>query len=542
MVRIWLTGPCELLLRGDRRTRRRRAALAAALLAALLSTTAAAPVLADSTTALAGNPLAVYVGERGQLQAFRSGSPSGIFFPPSEQVGDAGFFLALPSGYTGDVSPRVFGFTSFAGPSGIDEFTPISQSPTTGAGSEADPLQQVTSYVAEPGGGPPLLSVTQTTTYVNGAQQFQIRWDVQNNSASAVKFKALAAADFYFEGSDRGTGIYTEGPPRFIGGTNADTGLSGGLVEVTGTGLAPWSAYQALEWGPGSNQIWGKVGAAASTAPTFDDTVLGESVDNAGGVEWDQDATGAGLAAGATRSFALAVRSAVPSALQLTPSNGGAPQGVPIDFQARATNTAGIPYAGRTLNFQITGANPRSGTVTLDAAGNGTVVDPGANAGADTVIAFVDFNGDGMRQPAEPQASALGTFVDHTPPSCKVKVSGDRLGGGGAGKPLVIVVDCSEPAKVTAAATLQPGAKVKKAGASASRAKPIKVKLKPTSATVRAGQPFSLKLAIPPKVRTKYAGSKLKAQIKLTVRDAAGNVKKIGLTRTIKLAKVGKAK
>ena len=90
--------------------------------------------------------------------------------------------------------------------------------------------------------------------------------------------------------------------------------------------------------------------------------------------------------------------------------------------------------------------------------------------------------------------------------------------------------------------TLQPGAKVKKPGASASRTKPVKVKLKPTSATVKAGQPFSLKLAIPPKVRTKYAGSKLKAQIKLTVRDTAGNVKKIGLTKTIKLAKVGEAK
>ena len=537
-----MTRPRELLLRGDRRTRRRRTALASALLAALLSTAAAAPALADSATSLGGQPLAVYVGEHGQLQAFRSGSPTGIFFPPSEQVGDAGFFLALPSGYTGDVSPRVFGFASFAGPSGIDEFTPTSQSPATGAGSASDPLQQVTRYVAEPSGGLPLLSVTQTTTYVNGAQQFQIRWDVQNVSGGAVAFKALAAADFYFDGSDRGTGIYTEGPPRFIGGTNADTGNSGGMIEAAGTGLAPWSAYQALEWGPDSNQIWGKVDAAASTAPTFDDTVLGDPVDNAGGVEWDQDATGAGLAAGATRSFALAVSSAVPSALQLTPSNGGAPQGVPIDFRAVATNTAGVPYAGRTLNFQITGANPRSGTVTLDATGSGTIVDPGANAGADTVIAFVDFNGDGMRQPAEPQASALGTFVDQTAPSCKVKVSGDRLGGGGAGKPLVIVIDCSEPGKVTAAVTLQPGAKVKKAGASASRTKPVKVKLKPTSATVKAGQPFSLKLAIPPKVRTKYAGSKLKAQIKLTVRDTAGNVKKIGLTTTIKLAKVGKAR
>jgi hypothetical protein len=542
MGRIWLTGPCELALRGDRATRRRRGALAAALLAVLLSTAAAAPALADSATPLGGQPLAVYVGEHGQLQAFRSGSPSGIFFPPSEQVGDAGFFLALPSGYTGDASPRVFGFTSFAGPSGIDEFTPISQSPATGTGTASDPLQQVTRYVAEPSGGPALLSVTQTTTYVNGAQQFQIRWDVHNGSPGAVTFKALAAADFYFDGSDRGTGIYTEGPPRFIGGTNADTGNSGGMIEASGAGLAPWSAYQALEWGPEPNQIWGKVDAAASTAPTFDDTVLGEPVDNAGGVEWDQDATGAGLAAGATRSFAISVSSAIPSALQLTPSNGGSPQGVPLYFRAVATNTAGVPYAGRPLQFQITGANPGSGTITLDGNGSAVIPDPGANAGADTVIAYVDFNGDQHRQPAEPQASALGTFVDHTAPSCKVKVSGDRLGGGGAGKPLVIVVDCSEPAKVTAAVTLQPGPTVKKAGASASRTKPVKVKLKPTSATVKAGQTFSLKLAIPAKVRTKYAGSKLKAQIKLTVRDTAGNVKKIGLTKTIKLAKVRKAK
>ena len=50
--------------------------LAAALLAALLSTATAAPALADSATPLGGEPLAVYVGEHGQLQAFRSGSPS----------------------------------------------------------------------------------------------------------------------------------------------------------------------------------------------------------------------------------------------------------------------------------------------------------------------------------------------------------------------------------------------------------------------------------------------------------------------------------
>lgn len=53
---------------------------------------------------LPGSPLTVHVGERGQMQAFRAGEPSGIFFPPSGTAGDAGFFLALPDATT------VYGF------------------------------------------------------------------------------------------------------------------------------------------------------------------------------------------------------------------------------------------------------------------------------------------------------------------------------------------------------------------------------------------------------------------------------------------------
>jgi hypothetical protein len=319
----------------------RRTGLGAALSALVLTAALAASALADTTTALSGDPLTVYVGERGQLQAFRAGSATGIFYAPTSQVGDAGFFLAFPSGFTADDTPRVFGFTGIAGPRGLDDYAPISQSPTTGSGTPSDPLHQVTSYgVSIDSGATDIVVVTQTTTYVNGAQQFHLRWDVHNASSDAVHFKALAAADFFFDGSDRGTGIYTDGPPRFVGGTNSDTGNSGGLAEVTGGGLEPWSAYQALEFGPDSNQVWGKVqGAASTTAPTFDNSVGGDSMDNAGATEWDQDAAGAGLAADATRSFELTVRNAVPAVLQLTPANGGSPQGVAINFTATATNT-----------------------------------------------------------------------------------------------------------------------------------------------------------------------------------------------------------
>jgi hypothetical protein len=507
--------------------------LAATLFALVFTVAVTAHALADTTTALPGAPLSIYVGQRGQIQAVRDGSESGIFFAPASQIGDAGFFLAFPSGFTGgDTSPQVFGFTGDAGPVGLDDYTPTSQSPATGSGTSSDPLRQVTSYAVGAN-----LTVTQTTTYVNGSQQFSVHWDVHNVSGNAIHFKALFAGDFFLDGSDRGTGIYTDGPPRFIGGTNADSGNSGGFAEVTGVGLQPWSAYQALEFGPGSSQVWGKVrDAASTTGSTFDDTVVGESVDNAGGVEWDQDTTGAGLAAGATRSFELTIRNAVPALLQLTPSNAGAPRGVPINFTATAVNTDGVPYAGRTLRYEITGANPASASVSLDGNGQGTITDPGATAGDDTVVAFVDFNNDGIRQSAEPQASALGTFVDNVAPKCTVKVSGDRPGGeGGAGKPLKITVSCNEVANVSAATTLTVKSPKHMSVPASTEMRSAKIKLKTVHATVNPGQAVPIKLAIPGKVRRKYAGETLKAVTKATVRDSSGNAKTITATKRIAL-------
>ena len=152
--------------------------------------------------------------------------------------------------------------------------------------------------------------------------------------------------------------------------------------------------------------------------------MLSEAVDNAGGVEWDQDATGPGLAAGATRSYELLVRSAVPSALQLSPTNAASRQGVPINITATALDSNGQPYAGKTIRYSIAGPNAATGSATLDATGSAVMTDPGKKAGTDTVTAFVDFNGNGTRDTSEPQASAQATFVDSVPPNCTLKASG----------------------------------------------------------------------------------------------------------------------
>ncbi len=511
----------------------RRTGITGALLVPVLILAMAASALADTATPLCGSPLNVYVGERGQLQAVRVDAGSGIFFPSTDTVGDAGFFLAFPSGYPGDSTARVYGFTGSAGPFGLDEYTPVSQPPVSGSGSAADPLKQVTTYSVIP-----TLTVTQTTTYVNGSQEFRIRWEVHNNTGSPVKFKALAAADFFFQGDDAGTGIFTAGPPRFIGGTNLDSGSSGGFVEVTAPGLAPWSAYQALPYGGSPSDVWGKVqGAASSTAATFDNTVVPVPVDNAGGVEWDQDATGTGLASGATRSFELVVRSAVPSALQLNPTNAGSRQKVPINITATALDTNGQPYAGKTLRYQFIGPNAGSGSLTLNAAGSAVITDPGKNAGTDTVVAFVDFNGNGTRESSEPQASALASFVDGVPPNCSIKVSGSLIGGGGAGNPLVISIKCGEGATVTVNTTLQPPAGAGGSSASASK-KPAKIKLKPVKKKVKPGRSVPFKIKIPSSVARKYAGQKLKAKVTVTARDKAGNKRKKKTTKKVKLARL----
>jgi hypothetical protein len=511
-----------------------RSRLAAAIILALTLGAIVATSASAVTTPLGGSPLNVYVGDHGELQAFRAGQANGIFYRPSSPEGDAGFFLALPVG-----TPTVYGFRGNAGPTVLTPYTIGTQTGPTGSGSAADPLKLVTTY-----GVSGVFAITQTTTYVNGSQQFRIVWNVRNAAAGALHFKALAAADFYFEGSDRGTGIFTQGPPRFIGGTNADTGSSGGFEEVAGS--PAWSAYQALPYGGDPSEVWGKVEGSANTAQTFDNSVVGEQVDNAGGVEWDQYVAGAGLAIGASVNFELVARSAVPSALQITPPNAGSPQGVPINFTVSALDTNSQPYAGKTIRYQIVGPNATTGAVTTNAAGSAIITDPGTKAGADTVIAFLDFNNNGVREAVEPQASALGTFVDNIPPSCTVKVSGDRPGGsGGVGKPLIITVKCGEQATVTLQTSLQQVSAKSRAASvdkKKKRKKKVTIKLKTRTVIVTPGKSLAVSYKIPQTVRRKYAGKTVKITTTVKARDVAGNVKTAKATRTVKFAKYKRKK
>lgn len=516
-----------------------RLALAVVAVCATLGATAGA-ALAEPV-AIPGNPMTVYVGGQGQLQAFLSGSEDGIYYHPTEQLGDAGFFLAFPG-------EGVWGFEGTAGPHGLEQYEEVAQESVTGSGTAADPFSQVTEYRAGPTSG---IRIVQTTTYVNGATEFKNKWEVTNETGASVEFRAFAAADFYFEGDDRGTGVFTLGPPRFIGGTNVDTGRSGGFVEVTGGASLSqsWSHYQELPY----PNIWTEViEEAAEPGVHFNDTVDPNDEDNAGGVEWDQYET-TGLANNASATFEVIARVAVPAALQLNPTNAGAPQGVPINITGTALDSVGAPYAGQLLHYDITGVNPGTGNLTLDAAGKAVIVDPGANAGGDTISAFVDFNHDGVREANEPQASALATFLDSVPPSCKVTVKGDRPGGkGGAGNALVISVNCDETTSLTVRTILiapvlgkHRKAHGKKAyGSSATAARKRhkghkkrkrRIKLPKSTATIQPGADTAVSIKVPKGIARRYAGRRLTAKIVATVTDSSGNTATTKTTSKVKI-------
>ena len=135
--------------------------------------------------------------------------------------------------------------------------------------------------------------------------------------------------------------------------------------------------YQALEYGAGAESGLGQdQGAADSAVPTLREYGVGESVDNAGGAEWDEYA-GSPLTRRRCATYELDRGSAMPLALQITPTNAGAPKGVPSHCSRAPRSTGGRPDAGRSLRDAITGVNAAPASVTLGPDGHGDDHRPG---------------------------------------------------------------------------------------------------------------------------------------------------------------------
>ena len=403
--------------------------LAAAMLVALgLLVVGAASASAE--VVFPGGPLTVSIGPLGQCESSYA-SHGNNFFPPFGNLGDCGFFLAFPTAGAGQpaaLQGKTFGFEGAAGPhlptdgEGGEEYTVVSQSPVTGAGTAVSPYTQTTVFTVK-SGATTYATVTETTTYVNGEPQFVSTFNVKNETAGKIYFRAIYAGDMYLLGNDFGTGLFLGGPPRFVGGVNPETGAIGGLQEVN-TAL-PWSSFQEGCWNetalegeggrctaaaPSDLGIWHLVRSTDQQAHAFNETVDPGLIDNAVGVEWDQ-LRETGLAAGGQQAFTIINRTQVPSNLQISPTSQTLTQGQTETITVTALDLAGVPYAGKSVHYTVSGANPQSGAVTLNSAGQAQISYVGHNAGIDTTQLFVDLAGTGSQTAGDPSGTATVTFL-----------------------------------------------------------------------------------------------------------------------------------
>jgi hypothetical protein len=348
---------------------------------------AAAPASAGAAVRIDGSPLDVFTGASGDqsgpggLQARFDGQAGGELFDPSADATAAGFHLAvfdLPApGQSTLFGPR--------DPTALPAvaFTELTAPSPSGTGTAGDPFLLESSYRA----GGPNLDVAQRLSYINGQTAFLASYVVTNNGTAPARFRPTMAGDIFFAGDDRGYGVFETGPPRLVSGVNDVVGGGVALQDVAAT---PFTHYEEND----ISTIWARLFDTASAG--FADTVNPSLTDAGLGVQWD-DTT---LAVGASATFEIVWILGGFDGLTLEPLGKQAPPGTQTDLTATVRNHA-QPIAGKAVRYAITGANPSSGSVTTGAGGTAQIAWTGDQPGLDTVTAYVDSNGNGVRDVRE---------------------------------------------------------------------------------------------------------------------------------------------
>ncbi|MFQ5612635.1 MAG: Ig-like domain-containing protein [Anaerolineae bacterium] len=102
------------------------------------------------------------------------------------------------------------------------------------------------------------------------------------------------------------------------------------------------------------------------------------------------------------------------TAISLTPPAALNPVGATHTVTATVLDNLGDPMQGQIVGFWVSGANQAGGQASTDAGGQATFSYTGDSAGQDTIIAWVDKNGDGTPDSNEPAAQANAGWEDPT--------------------------------------------------------------------------------------------------------------------------------
>jgi len=555
MTRRTSAARCSAIVRrGTSSTTKRLATLIVAVVS--LMCIAVANASATGPVTLPGSPLIVSVGAEGQCQSNYLNAGNN-FFPGSGTLGDCGFFLGFPeAGNPAALRKKVFGFQGIAGPGlGSTEYTEVSPGSPTGSGTSTDPYKLVTVFkVTDTETKLDYALITETTTYVNGEPQFTSTFEVENVTgkapsggltpapAATLKFHAIYAGDLYTDNSDFGTGVFLGGPPPFVGGQNTTTGVFGGFIQ-SGLPSPPWDNYQTGCWNtvpeercpttsPSDEGIWPAVENATTEGKVFNDDIDPNLIDNAAGVSWDNELT-TGLAQGARTTYSIINRAQIPAGLSVQPVSQTHTVGQTGTVTVTATDNVGTPYASRALVYTIGGANPKSGSVTTNAAGVATISYVGTAAGIDTMQMFLDLGGSSVQTPQDPASAAQLTWTP-APPTPSGSYTVQSIKANSDGTITIVFVPAQEgtgTVEVTVpTATISRNASIAKAKKCKKSQIKIHGKCRPkttisgkVSAKGKAGVP--LKITVKPSSKVKKAlakGKKVQLSAKLTYKSVLG--------------------
>lgn len=541
-------GPASFAVR--RRKTRAPRGLVAALLAMAGLLCLGVPAASAGSVTLPGSPLTVSVGSLGQCQS-NYPNVGNNYYPPNGAEGDCGFFLAFPAGTVGQAEKlkgKVYGFAGAAGPGlgGGSEYTAGVQGPVTGSGTSGDPYAEETKYKVE-NEGKEFAEITDRTTYVSGDAQFTTTYTVQNvtgkggttENSSKLFFHAIVAGDLFVSNDDHGTGVFAGGPPKFIGGQNPQIGTLGGFIEST----PAWTNFQEGYWDgpfvpsealPEDHGIWNAVRTAAENATVFNDTFDPALMDNGAGVSWDDHLT-TPLEPGQSASYTIVNRSQVPTTLGVQPVSQTLTVGQTATVNVTATDNVGTPYGNRPLVYKVDGANPKSGSVTTDSSGKASISYVGTAAGLDTMQMFLDLNGNGVADNAEPASNATITWAPAPPappaPNSSYKIQSIKANPDGT---ITIVFVPTQNGTATVEVTVPTGTIARNASIAKKKCKRGQVRIKgkcrprtsvsgKVTAAGKAGVPLKITVKPSSKVRKALAkGRTVQLTAKLTYKSALG--------------------
>ncbi len=248
-------------------------ALAAALCGAGATGALAAPPSQDIGSP-AGPLNKIAIGNDLSCQLQHAGDTTFEFYPPSATPGDCGTFVSVAGAlYAPDFANHDGTATGNLGT--YTPFTPVSQSPVSGAGTPASPRTLTTTGDV----GSTLLRLTETDTYVDGQESYRTDVAITNSSGAATSGILYRAGDCYLQDTDNGYG-FSGSPAGAIGcsgnANNTPPGRIEQWVPITGGNAFTEDGY---------SEVWGKIGAQA---PFANDCVhCGDQVDNGAGLSWN---------------------------------------------------------------------------------------------------------------------------------------------------------------------------------------------------------------------------------------------------------------